>query len=112
LPAQHGEAFNWLDHQFMEHGAQNWAALAEAMRNESFESFCHAQMDANAATGGEFNAQELRTILNAELAERLKIEEQTVLQAFVQSPENSGLRARYEALKSRRMALLKLTPLV
>ena len=112
LPAQHGETFRWLDHQFMEYGAQNWAALAMALQGEPFESFCHLQMNANTASGGEFNAQELRKILNSELAEQLKLEEQNVLQLFVQSPENSGLRARYEALKTRRLALLKSTPLV
>jgi DNA primase len=112
LPGQHGAAFNWLDHQHMEHGAQNWAALAMALQGEAFESFVQAQMNASVATGGEFNAAELRTILNSELAERLKSEELEVLQLFVQSPENSGLRARYEALKTRRLSLLKTTPLV
>ena len=112
LPAPHGEVFTWLDHQFMEFGAQNWAALSNALQDESFVNFASKQMDANTATGGEFNAQELRTILNSELAERLKIEEQEVLQLFVQSPENTGLRARYEALKTKRLLLLKATPLV
>jgi DNA primase len=112
LPSKHGEAFRWLDHQFMEYGAQNWAALATALQGEPFESFCQVQMNANTASGAEFNALELRTILNSELAEQLKIEEQEVLQLFVQSPENSGLRARYEALKTRRMSLLKRAPLV
>ncbi len=112
LPAPHGEVFTWLDHQFMEYGAQNWAALSNALQGESFASFASKQMDANTATGGEFNAQELRTILNSELAERLKIEEQEVLQLFVKSPENIGLRARYEALKTKRLLLLKVVPLV
>jgi len=112
LPAPHGEVFTWLDHQFMEYGAQNWAALSNALQSESFVSFASKQMDANTATGGEFNAQELRTILNSELAERLKIEEQEVLQLFVKSPENIGLRARYEALKTKRLHLLKVAPLV
>jgi len=112
LPAPHGEVFTWLDHQFMEYGAQNWAALSTAMQNESFASFASKQMDANTATGGEFSAEELRTILNSELAERLKIEEQEVLQLFVKSPENSGLRARYEALKTKRLLLRQVTPLV
>ena len=112
LPAPHGEVFTWLDHQFMEYGAQNWAALSNALQDESFASFASKQMDANTATGGEFNAQELRTILNSELAERLKMEEQEVLQLFVQSPENNGLRARYEALKTKRLRLLKTPPSV
>lgn len=112
LPGQHGAAFNWLDQQHMEHGAQNWAALAQALQGEPFEAFVQSQMNANTATGGEFNAAELRTILNTELAERLKREEQEVLRLFVQSPENSGLRARYESLKTRRLSLLKTTSLV
>jgi DNA primase len=112
LPAPHGQVFTWLDHQFMEYGSQNWAALAQALEGESFEAFAHKQMSANTASGGEFNAQELRTILNAELAERLKIEEQEVLQLFVQSPENIGLRSRYESLKNRRLALQKTPSLV
>jgi DNA primase len=112
LPGQHGEAFRWLDHQFLEHGTQNWAALSIALQGESFESFCHAQTKAGTDTGGEFDVLELRKILNSELAERLKLEELEVLQLFVQSPENSGLRTRYEALKTRRLALLKSTPLV
>jgi DNA primase len=112
LPAPHGEVFTWLDHQFMEYGSQNWAALSTALQSESFAGFASKQMDANTATGGEFSSQELRTILNSELAERLKTEEQEVLQLFVKSPENSGLRARYEALKTKRLLLVKATPLV
>ena len=112
LPAPHGAVFTWLDHQFMEYGAQNWAALSTALQNESFAGFASKQMDANTATGGEFSAQELRTILNSELAERLKIEEQEVLQLFVKSPENIGLRARYEALKTKRLLLRQVPPLV
>lgn len=112
LPAPHGEVFTWLDHQFMEYGAQNWAALSNALQSKPFASFASKQMDANTATGGQFNAQELRTILNSELAERLKMEEQEVLQLFVKSPENIGLRARYEALKTKRLHLLKVAPLV
>jgi DNA primase len=112
LPAPHGEVFTWLDHQFMEYGAQNWAALSTTLQDESFASFASKQMNANTATGGEFNAQELRTIVNSELAERLKIEEQEILQLFVQSPENIGLRARYESLKTRRLELQKRPPLV
>jgi len=112
LPAPHGEVFTWLDHQFMEYGAQNWAALAQALQGESFATFAQKQMNANTDTGGEFSEQELRTILNSELAERLKIEEQEILQLFVKSPENTGLRARYEALKTKRMGLQKVSPLV
>ncbi len=112
LPAPHGEVFTWLDHQFMEYGTQNWAALSNALQDESFAGFVSKQMDANTATGGEFSAQELRTILNSELAERLKMEEQEVLQLFVQSPENTGLRARYEALKTKRLLLRQAAPLV
>jgi DNA primase len=112
LPAPHGEVFTWLDHQFMEYGSQNWAALSTALQSESFAGFVSKQMDANTATGGEFSSQELRTILNSELAERLKTEEQEVLQLFVKSPENSGLRARYEALKTKRLLLRQASPLV
>jgi DNA primase len=112
LPAPHGEVFTWLDHQFMEFGSQNWAALSNALQGESFAGFVSKQMDANTATGGEFSSQELRTILNSELAERLKIEENEILQLFVQSPENSGLRARYEALKTKRLMLRQAAPLV
>jgi DNA primase len=112
LPAPHGVIFTWLDHQFMEYGAQNWASLREALRDESFEENCQHQMDANAASGAEFNAEELHKILKTELIERLKIEEQEILQTYVQSPENSALRARYESLKSHRLALTKSAPLV
>jgi DNA primase len=112
LPAPHGEVFTWLDHQFMEYGAQNWAALAQALQGTPFEAFAQKQMSANTDTGGEFSEQELRTILNSELAERLKIEEQEILQLFVQSPENTSLRARYEALKTKRLLLQKVPPLV
>ncbi|MEY4294786.1 MAG: hypothetical protein RLY82_474, partial [Pseudomonadota bacterium] len=112
LPALHGITFTWLDHQFLEHGAQNWAALSAAMQGEPFEAFVQKQMSANTDNGGEFSAEELRTILNAELAERLKIEEKEILQLFVQSPENTGLRARYEALKTKRLMLRQVAPLV
>ncbi|MDI9334500.1 MAG: DNA primase [Cytophagales bacterium] len=112
LPAPHGEVFTWLDHQFMEYGAQNWAALSTALQDEPFAAFTVKQMRANTETGGEFNAEELRTILNAEQVERLKMEEQEVLQLFVKNPENKGLRERYEALKTKRLHLLKVTPLV
>ncbi len=112
LPAPHGSVFTWLDHQFMEYGAQNWAALAVAMQGESFENFAQLQIEAGMATGGEFNDAELRTILNSELANRLKIEEKNILQLIVQSPENTSLRANYEALKTRRIALQKIAPLV
>lgn len=112
LPEPHGAAFSWLDHQFMEYGAQNWAALASAMQGESFARFCQEQMQANQLTEGQFDVQELRSILDVELAERLKKQEQEVLQLFIQSPENIELRARYEALKSRRIALSKREPTV
>lgn len=112
LPLPHGEVFTWLDHQFMEYGSQNWAALSNALQGESFASFASKQIDANTATGGEFNALELRAILNSEMAERLKIEEQEILQLFVKSPENTSLRARYEALKTQRLLLRQASPLV
>jgi hypothetical protein len=101
-----------LDHQFMEFGSQNWAALSNALQGETFAVFASKQMDANTATGGEFSSQELRTILNSELAERLKVEEKEILQLFVQSPENIDLRARYEALKTKRLLMVKAPPLV
>lgn len=112
LPAPHGEAFTWLDHQFMEYGAQNWAALSNALQNESFEAFAQKQMSAGAITGGEFDSQELRKILDAELANSIQKKISEILIKIVASPENIGFRDEYSSLQARLKTLLKVAPLV
>ncbi len=112
LPDSHGAVFNWLDHQFMEHGPQNWAALSLALEGEAFQGFVQTQMQASTITGAEFSASELRTILNSELKKQVEKRITEITQKIVQNPENTGFRAEYEALKTRLSALLKTSPLV
>ena len=61
LPAPHGEALAWLDHQLHEHGVQPWAALREALRGYPHEAWLCALVE-QAPTELEHDQGELAKI--------------------------------------------------
>ncbi|MEW6694223.1 MAG: DNA primase [Pseudomonadota bacterium] len=81
-PPPHGPLFAWLEGQWLEHGAQPWAALREALRGQPFEALALAlhdsglgleRVDANAPEVASADHEELRRELR-ELLRRMRIE--------------------------------------
>jgi DNA primase len=65
MPAPHGPVFAWLESQLHEHGAQPWAALREALRGQSFESYACAEVEqATVAADSESELDELAGVMD------------------------------------------------
>jgi DNA primase len=105
LPAPHGDAFAWLDHQLHEHGIQPWAALREALRGHELEAWLSGLVE-QAPAELEHDSGELASILHemekADLSAQLS----------EMAPHVASDPALYERFKvlSARYAQLKSTP--
>ena len=110
-PAPHGPLFTWLEGQINEHGTLPWGALREGLRGHDSEDLAVRLMsgpqlcDSDEAdeTGRSAESdQELRSLLNRMLVERLKVQETEAIEAAKADP--SAL-ARYRDLQARRREL-------
>ena len=110
-PAPHGPLFVWLEGQVHEHGPQPWGALREGLRGHDSEDLAVRLMsgpqlddpDEADETGRRAESdQELRSLLNRMLVERLKAQETEAIEAAKADP--SAL-ARYRDLQARRREL-------
>ena len=110
-PAPHGPLFVWLEGQVHEHGPQPWGALREGLRGHDSEDLAVRLMsgpqlcdtDEADETGRRAESdQELRSLLNRMLVERLKARETEAIEAAKADP--SAL-ARYRDLQARRREL-------
>jgi DNA primase len=65
LPPPHGPVFAWLEAQLHEHGAQPWAALREALRGQSFETYACAEVEqATIAADSQAEIDELAGVMD------------------------------------------------
>ncbi len=106
LPAPHGPLFVWLEGQLHEHGAQPWSALRESLRSLEFGELAlrlmqFAPPEEDAVPAAEA-FQELRSLLNLMLVDRLKLLETEALMAGKSDP---AALQRYRELQERRRAL-------
>jgi DNA primase len=113
-PAPHGPLFVWLESQVHEHGPQPWGALREGLRGFESEDLAVRLMsgpqldesdqadEAGVAARSAEADQELRSLLNRMLVERLKAQETEAIEAAKADP--SAL-ARYRDLQARRRQL-------
>jgi DNA primase len=99
------ELFIWLEAHIHEHGAQPWAALREALREQSHEELALKLMNAPDAGSLESadSLQELRSILSRMLLEQID----AGLSALSAQMELPGNREKYQYLYKRRQALLQ-----
>jgi DNA primase len=110
-PTPHGPLFVWLESQVHEHGPQPWGALREGLRGHESEDLAvrlmsGPQLDESAEADETAriaeSVQELRSLLNRMLVERLKAQETEAIEAAKADP--SAL-ARYRDLQARRREL-------
>ena len=107
-PAPHGPLFVWLEAQVHEHGPQPWGALREGLRGHASEDIAVRLMsgpqlgESDEADGSAESDQELRSLLNRMLVERLKAQETEAIEAAKADP--SAL-VRYRDLQARRREL-------
>ena len=107
-PAPHGPLFVWLESQVHEHGPQPWGALREGLRGFESEDLAVRLMsgphlgDPDEAGDSAESDQELRSLLNRMLVERLKAQETEAIEAAKADP---AALARYRDLQTRRRAL-------
>ena len=107
-PAPHGPLFVWLESQVHEHGPQPWGALREGLRGFESEDLAVRLMsgphlgDPDEAGDSAESEQELRSLLNRMLVERLKAQETEAIEAAKADP---AALARYRDLQTRRRAL-------
>jgi DNA primase len=109
LPAPHGPLFVWLESQLHEHGPQPWAALREGLREHDSETLAVRLMAQDSlAPGAEaeagHDAQELRSLLDRLLMDRLKAQEDEAVAAMASDP---AAQQRYRELQERRRKLLE-----
>ena len=105
LPAPHGDAFVWLDHQLHEHGVQHWAALREALRGHELESWLSGLVE-QAPAELEHDKGELGSILHEMEKAHLSAQLSEMAPHVASDP---ALYERFKAL-STRYAQLKSTP--
>ena len=105
LPAPHGDAFVWLDHQLHEHGVQPWAALREALRGHELESWLSGLVE-QAPAELEHDKGELGSILHEMEKAHLSAQLSEMAPHVASDP---ALYERFKAL-STRYAQLKSTP--
>ena len=107
-PAPHGPLFVWLEGQVHEHGTLPWGALREGLRGHGSEDLAvrlmsGPQLDESDEAGGSAESdQELRSLLNRMLVERLKAQETEAIEAAKADPSALG---RYRDLQARRREL-------
>ena len=107
-PAPHGPLFVWLEGQVHEHGPQPWGALREGLRGHASEDIAVRLMsgpqlgESDEAVGSAESDQELRSLLNRMLVERLKAQETEAIESAKADP--SAL-VRYRDLQARRREL-------
>ena len=110
-PAPHGPLFVWLESQLHEHGPQPWGALREGLRGHDSEDVAVRLMsgpqlddpDEADETGRSAESdQELRSLLNRMLVERLKAQETEAIEAAKADPT---ALVRYRDLQARRREL-------
>ena len=107
-PAPHGPLFVWLESQVHEHGPQPWGALREGLRGFESEDLAVRLMsgphlgDPDEAGDSAESNQELRSLLNRMLVERLKAQETEAIETAKADP---AALARYRDLQARRRAL-------
>ena len=110
-PAPHGPLFVWLEGQVHEHGPQPWGALREGLRGHDSEDLAVRLMsgpqlddpDEADETGRRAESdQELRSLLNRMLVERLKAQETEAIEAAKADPT---ALVRYRDLQARRREL-------
>lgn len=105
LPAPHGPLFVWLERQLHAHGAQNWVALREGLRQHESETLAvHLMADyALSDTSDNHEAhEELRNLLDRMLIEQLKNEETQAIEAAKTDP---NALHHYRDLQARRILL-------
>jgi DNA primase len=106
LPAPHGPVFAWLEAQLHEHGAQRWAALREALRNQPFESYVCAEVEqATIAADAESELQELAGVMDLLRRDALKARSDALAVRVQQ-----GDRSAYEEFKRVTERLRSLPP--
>ena len=107
-PAPHGPLFVWLESNVHEHGPQPWGALREGLRGHDSEDLAvrlmsGPQLDESDEAGGSAESdQELRSLLNRMLVERLKAQETEAIEAAKADPQ---ALVRYRDLQARRRQL-------
>ncbi|MCX7814844.1 MAG: DNA primase [Tepidimonas ignava] len=110
-PPPHGPLFAWLEQQWLDHGAQPWAALREALRGQPFEALATALHDSTLALGeaadGASSAEELRQELH-ELMRRLRIEHLKARETelLARAAHDPAALADYRRVQAERRALL------
>ena len=105
LPAPHGDALAWLDHQLHEHGVQPWAALREALRGHPNEAWLCGLVE-QAPTELEHDHGELTSILHEMEKAHISAQLSEMAPHVATDP---ALYERFKAL-SARYAQLKSTP--
>ena len=123
-PAPHGPLFVWLEGQVHEHGNIPWGALREGLRGHDSEDLAvrlmsgpqldqpldeqdkqnerNGQDEAATRANRDESQQELRSLLNRMLVERLKAQETEAIEAAKADPSALG---RYRDLQARRREL-------
>ncbi len=110
-PAPHGPLFVWLENQMHDYGPQPWGALREGLRGHDSEDMAVRLMsgpqldesgDADETGRSAESDQELRSLLNRMLVERIKAQETEAIEAAKADP--SAL-LRYRDLQARRREL-------
>ena len=95
LPAPHGPVFAWLETQLHEHGAQPWAALREALRGQTFESYVCAEVEqATVAGDSESELEELTGVMDLLRRDALSQRAQ-----WLATKAQAGDREAYEEFK-------------
>jgi DNA primase len=117
LPAPHGPLLAWLDALYHEHGPLGPSAITQELQGQAFAELARRWLaDAALVQGGPDDSapsaegmqearQELRTLLDLMLIDRLKAQETEAL-AQLQSGQDPDAMARYRSLQDRRAELM------
>lgn len=93
LRPPHGPLFTWMAGQHMDHGAQPWAALREALRGHEHEAFA-VDLVERLPPDIESDADELAHILALEHDARYAAERQRIAAAAAEGDQNAYARLR------------------
>ena len=93
LPAPHGALFTWLAGQNLDHGAQPWVALREALRGLAHEAFAAELVD-SVPPDIESDAGELSRIVALEQDARYAAERQRIADAAAAGDQAAYARLR------------------
>jgi len=114
-PPPHGPLFAWLEGQWLEHGAQPWASVREALRGQPFEALAVTLHDSGVVLD-HFQAEspdttppspdDIRRELR-ELLRRLRIEHLKALETrlIAQAPADPAALTRYRQVVEERRQL-------